>query len=117
MKLLGIEIDNMLSYKAHVNVLCRKINAKINALKRISPLLSLEQHRAAIVNSFVSSELNYCPLVWSFANKGSLTRLQNLQDRVEVLLPTAVTCASIDEIAKLFYVRFLRPNMDLTPHT
>ena len=85
-KLLGIEIDNMLSYREHVNALCRKVNAKISALKRISPLLSLEQHRA-IVNSFVSSELNYCPLVWSFASRGNLTRVQNLQDRVERLRP------------------------------
>ena len=85
-KLLGIKIDNRLSYREHVDALCKRISAKINALKRISPFLKDDQ-RQAIVNSFVSSELNYCPLVWSFTSKTSLAKLQNLQDRVERMSP------------------------------
>lgn len=85
-KLLGIKIDNRLSYRDHVNALCKRISAKISALKRISPYLTDEQHKV-ITNSFVSSELNYCPLVWSFTSKTSLVKLQNLQDRAERMSP------------------------------
>ena len=91
-KLLGIKIDNRLTYKEHIDALCRKISAKIGALQRISSYLSDDQNKA-IANSFISSELNYCPLVWSFSNRTSLHRMQHMQDRVEVLSPG---CAHVD---------------------
>ena len=85
-KLLGINLDNKLSYREHVDGLCKKLSAKIGALRRISHFLSNDQ-KLAISNSFVSSELNYCPLIWSFASRTSLSRLQQLQDRCERLSP------------------------------
>ena len=85
-KLLGVNLDNKLSYKEHVDALCRKIGSKIAALKRISPFLSSDKN-LAIANSFIASELNYCPLIWSFASRTSLNHLQSLQDRVEKLSP------------------------------
>ena len=91
-KLLGVELDNKLSYKEHVDALCKKVSSKIMALKRILPFLSSDKN-LAIANSFVSSELNYCPLIWSFASRTSLNRLQNLQNRVENFIPG---CSHID---------------------
>ena len=87
-KLLGINIDNRLSYNSHIESLCRKISPKISALRRIFPFVTSEQCKL-IASSFVSSELSYCPLVWSFASKVSLQRIQRLQNRAEKFCPDA----------------------------
>ena len=84
-KLLGVIIDNNLSFTQHANVLCRKIGAKLSALKRIASYLS-EWQRKIIATSFVISETNYCPLVWAFASRGSNKKLQRLQERTMSLI-------------------------------
>ena len=35
--LLGVAIDNKLSFKKHITDLCKKASAKLNAIKRLSP--------------------------------------------------------------------------------
>ena len=64
-KLLGIKIDNKLTFEEHVEGLCEKASQKISALARISSLIRFEQ-RKRIVNSFITSHFSYCPLVWMF---------------------------------------------------
>ena len=39
-KLLGLIIDNLLSWSNHVNELCKKVTSAIGALRRIRPLIS-----------------------------------------------------------------------------
>ena len=34
-----------------------------------------------VVNSFIYSNFNYCPLVWIFSSKRSLNKIENLQKR------------------------------------
>ena len=41
--LLGITVDKKLSFKTHVESLCKKANQKLHALSRISCYLSTEQ--------------------------------------------------------------------------
>ena len=55
-KLLGVIIDNNRDFRA---------NLKLHALNRISRFLSPEQH-VLIINAYVKSLFNYCPLVWMF---------------------------------------------------
>ena len=38
-KLLGVIIDNSLSFKAHIQEICRKVNAKVSILRRIRKLI------------------------------------------------------------------------------
>ena len=61
-KLLGIKLDNKLSFVAHTRVLCNKAHAKLRALQRISAYLSPGK-RKVLANSFVFSASSYCPLV------------------------------------------------------
>ena len=59
-KLLRITIDRNLSFTSHVNTFCKRANAKIAALRRISCFISLKKHKL-IANFFVASETGYCP--------------------------------------------------------
>ena len=38
-KLLGVIIDNSLSFKAHIQEICRKVNAKVSILRRVRKLI------------------------------------------------------------------------------
>ena len=46
-KILGITIDNKLTFKSHIKILCKKATQKIVALSR----------------SITKSQFNYCPLL------------------------------------------------------
>ena len=62
-KILGITIDNKLSFKSHLKNICKKANQKRNALARITK-------RKTFLNSFIKSQFSYCPLMWMFTPKG-----------------------------------------------
>ena len=61
-KLLGVKIDNKLTFDYHVSDMCKKANRKINALARIAPFINLNKRRI-LMNSFFRSQFNYCPLI------------------------------------------------------
>ena len=61
-KLLGIEIDNKLNFKDHINI-CKSASNQLNALIRLKHLLGFKE-RKVLVNTFVMSNFNYCSLVW-----------------------------------------------------
>ena len=68
-KLLGLKIDDKISLVPHVTELCKKSNQKLRALRRVRNLLSDDQTKI-LVNSYILSPFNYCPLVWMFCGKG-----------------------------------------------
>ena len=61
-KLLGINIDNFLTFNEHVSKLCRKASQKLYAIARISSYLNKNKLRL-IMKAFFSSQFGYCPLV------------------------------------------------------
>ncbi|XP_057309202.1 uncharacterized protein LOC130647380 [Hydractinia symbiolongicarpus] len=78
----GLQLN---SEKQHVLPLCKKANAKINALKRISPYMS-NYKRNVIANSFISSIFNYCPLIWGFSSRDLLHKVNSIHSRANRLL-------------------------------
>ena len=62
--ILGVTIDNRLTFNNHLKNLCTKIANKLNALTRIAPYLDHNQLRL-IYNSFFKGQLSYCPLIWT----------------------------------------------------
>ena len=67
-KLLGITIDNQLSFNDHVSYLCKKASQKLHALCRISKYMKTDQLRITM-NAFVNSQFGYCPIVWMFHSR------------------------------------------------
>ena len=79
-KLLGINIDNKLTFNKHVTNLCKKGNQKLHALARISKFLCEEKLRL-IMKTFVESQFNYCPLIWMFHSRKLNTKINKLHER------------------------------------
>ena len=54
LKLLGIEIDNTLSFTKHISTLCKKGSNQLNAIGRIQKYTGFKE-KEVLLNSFVLS--------------------------------------------------------------
>ena len=78
--LLGITIDDKLSFDSHITKLVDKAAKQLNAVKRIGHFLP-QDCRMVIFRSFVLSNFNYCPLVWHFCGVKNTEKLEKIQKR------------------------------------
>ena len=78
--LLGVDIDNQLTFHSHINNICRKAANQINALKRLSVHMG-KNEKMVLMKSFILSNFNYCPLVWHFCSKTDTDRMEKIQKR------------------------------------
>ena len=67
---LGITINSRSTFYSHLNQSCKKVENKLNALRRIAPYLSYSQRRL-IYSSFFTGQLSYSPLIWTFCSSQS----------------------------------------------
>ena len=80
LKILGIQIDWKLNFNCHIAFLCTKTGRELNVLQRMRGSLDYVS-RVAIHNSFIISNVNYCPVVWMFTSKSSMNIPENIQKR------------------------------------
>ena len=59
-KLLGLKIDNKLTFDCHIFAMSKRANRKINALARIAPFISINK-RHILMNSFFRFSLTIAP--------------------------------------------------------
>ena len=74
-KLLGILFSNELDFDEHVTLLCRKASQKLIALARVVHYMNLVQ-RLLIMNAFIFSQFEYCPLAWMFLSRKLNNRMK-----------------------------------------
>ena len=74
-ELIGIKIDNKLTFNEHVSTLYRKDYQ--HALARISKYLS-EGKLKIVMKAFIYSQFNYCPLIWMFHNRELNNKINKL---------------------------------------
>ena len=60
--------------------LCKEGNQKLHALARISKYLTKDKLRI-LMNTFVKSQFNYCPLIWMFHNRTLNNKINKLHER------------------------------------
>ena len=79
-KLLGLMIDKKLSFTPYLENLCRKVNTKITALRRLVRILPFEKRRI-LMNVFIESQFSYCPLIWMFCSREMNTKINTIHER------------------------------------
>ena len=67
-KLLGLTIDNILNFGIHTNNICNVVSSRLNV-----------SHAKIFYNSFISSQFNYCCLVWMFCSKTLQSKTNQIQ--------------------------------------
>jgi hypothetical protein len=76
-KLLGVLIDRNLSFNKHVMEKCKKANAKLQVLKRLTSYLS-EDCKLAILRSFIVSHFIYCSPLLHFCSKFHRNKMEKI---------------------------------------
>ena len=95
-KLLGVTLDYRLDFDPHISNICKKAATQLNVLKRLKAFIVFREEQI-LVQSFVYSNFNYCPLVLYFSSSKSLQRIEKLQERALRFLYNDHT-SSYDEI-------------------
>ena len=80
-KLLGIHINVRLDFSEHIEMLCKKASRNLKVLLRLSKQLKDSPDRFMVVETFLMSCFNYCPIVWHFCNKSLSLRMEKLYER------------------------------------
>ena len=62
-RLLGVKIDQKLSFEPHVELICKKANQKLNELAQMASSLKFKQ-RKLLLNSFITAQFFYVPIIW-----------------------------------------------------
>ena len=78
--LLGIIIDKKLTFKQHIENLCRKAQYKLHALRRIRKFLTTEKAKI-LCNAFIDSQFNYAPLLWMFCRKTPYSKIKKFHHK------------------------------------
>ena len=76
-KPLGVNIDDKLNFRHHINRLCKSAGNQQNAAIRLKSFLGLKE-REVLVKSFIYSKFNCCLLVWIFSHKKPLNKIKSL---------------------------------------
>ena len=80
-KLLGVTVDRGLTFKDHIENLCKKAGAKVTALARLVKIVSREKKKI-LMAAFIESQFCYCPLVWMFCHSRKLNkRINQIHER------------------------------------
>ena len=77
--LLGITIDSKLSFDKHIQQICSRVSAKLEAVARIAPFINITK-RKILMNAFFNAQFSYCPLTWIF-HSGKLNNNNKLHER------------------------------------
>ena len=75
--LLGLTIDDRLTFKDHINVLRRRVNLKLLALRRIRKYLTTVKAKL-LYNAFINSQFNCASIIWMFCHKPDCLKIAKI---------------------------------------
>ena len=97
-KLLGVTLDYRLDFDPHISNICKNAAIQLNALQRKS-FICFEE-KIILVQSFIFSNFEYCPLVWYFSSSKSLQNIEKLHERALRFLYNDHTSSYNDLLSK-----------------
>ena len=79
-KCLGVHVDEILSWEAHISEVIGKVAKILAALRRLRPICH-QSTLLTIYKSLVLPHLDYCSAVWGCIGNGLSQKLEKLQNR------------------------------------
>ncbi len=107
-KLLGVVLDNTLSWKYQISKVCCKLNSKIALLKRIIYYLS-DEMKIVFYNAYLVPCFDYCCTVWGkgISSKSDLSKISRIQKRAaRIILKKPLRTCSSDMLHELKWLTF-----------
>ena len=111
-KLLGVLIDKSLGFEKHISNICQKAGNKLFALSRMSAYLGTDK-LSHLMRAFVTSEFQYCPLVWMFHSRKMNSKINGLHERALRIAYKGYSCSLATLLQKDRYVTIHEKNMQL----
>ena len=87
-KILGLIIDNDLSWREHIFDLCANLSRLVGLLWRVRNYLSYEM-KCMFYNSFILSKIDYCLNIWGSSSKCYMECILKLQKRAARIILSA----------------------------
>ena len=75
---LDVTIEDKLTFNLHTDRICKSISNQLNSLKRLKHFFGSVEWKT-LINSFVISNFNYCPLVWMLTNAKSFRKIKAIK--------------------------------------
>ena len=104
---MGIHIENRLNFDYLVSQVCKKASKKLYALARIFKYVQTSKRRV-LVNSFITSQFSYCPLIWMFHS-------QRMEHRINIIHQMALRLIYPSD-SKLTFKELLDKNKTASIH-
>ena len=80
LRILGVNIDDKLSFTEHISDICKKVSKKIGVLARLRNLIS-SKNKLQLYLTAILPHLTYCQTVWHFCKQSEKRKLERLQER------------------------------------
>ena len=80
-KLLGVTVDNKLSFELHPNLVFIRVSQKLHALAIVSMYISKKAKLRVIMKAFVMSQFRHGPLVWMCHSRTLNNKINELHER------------------------------------
>ena len=79
-KVLGVRIDNNLTWSIHINFNAKKISSNLWLLSKLKDYLSTE-HRVQFYKTYIQPHIDYCSTIWGGTSQYNLNRIYRLQKK------------------------------------
>ncbi len=79
-KLLGINLDEYLSYNMHINTLCNKLSKSLYCINRAKNFINAKSLKL-LYFALIQSHLNYCSIILSGTSTQNINRIKKIQKK------------------------------------
>ena len=77
-KVLGVCIDNNLTWTIHINFIAKKNSSNLWLLSKLKDYLSTK-HRVQSYKTYIQPHIDYCPTIWGGTSQYHLNKIYRLQ--------------------------------------
>ena len=105
-KLLGVIIDNSLSFKAHIQEICRKVNAKVSILHRIRKLIPSDV-MIKLYKAFILPHFEYASPLFIGLSMGLSAKLESTNAFALRTLLNYSRLTAYEELLKIAHIKSL----------
>ena len=104
--MLGLKLEEKLTFEAYMEKLCKKMSQRIAVLKKIRHCLPLRR-RKLYYNSIICPVVDYVSVLWTLCNKKCLRNVLKLQKRAaQVTLSVNSRSSSVKLFNQLGWIPF-----------
>ena len=110
-QLLGLTIDQHLTFREHIEVTVKKCNAALGVLNRAAQYLPQELLKLAYL-ALVRSHAEYCSAVFNSAARSNLLKLDTIQRKAARVVCHAPRDAHADPLLEMLQLKSLQDRRD-----